>query len=604
MSLSLIPSADRLAADGRVSNHAVTAKKGESPDSGTQGSEFALLVDGTTAIQPRSVPTSRHAVASTATEAADIATEGVSLADDPPADIFADVAQPAPSFPTIGVPVIAVPSVQNLPNVPLVDSPNSDPANAIDLLPTGARLNSFASDLPDLRAEPGSDVQPFRTADVADPTKPLALADQTGRPAVADTVFAVPAVSAPAIDVAARPAPVFSGPTGPGPAAEDQKLPQTALLTRAMPTFQITEPGASSGGSIDPTIQSSQAANLGGAEPPQFETAPNSRHMGIIAKTAERPDRQPATPGSMAADDPAVLTTLSPATAATTDPSVALSQSARNPQLFAAYSALTKPGQPTTEAKSDKALVPNAFPGVEAKVTVHPTGTVGPNGPAAGTPTLSRQTPQATVDAPTPSRPEVQSSTARPIDQSLQPVDRVMATVTAEALIPDSFGTTQILSELQRRDAGLRASDTPHGSRATAAHIASQVAQAASQTTSGTTDITLNPKELGHVKLSLQAVDGTLYVAIAAERPEIADLMRRHIDSLAQEFRGLGYQDVSFSFGGRQGGHGTGPDPGSGQSGYPEPAQPTETSTDIPADRYIPRRAAAQTGGTGLDLRL
>ena len=178
----------------------------------------------------------------------------------------------------------------------------------------------------------------------------------------------------------------------------------------------------------------------------------------------------------------------------------------------------------------------------------------------------------------------------------------------AEVLTTELSGTTPHLTNLQHAEPDPFAADpaqpsTP-GSRSTALHVASQLAQAAGQTTNGTTDITLNPKELGQVKLSLQVIDGTMFVAIAAERPETAELMRRHIDGLVQEFRGLGYQDVSFSFAGRQGGNGPGPDPGFGQSGNPEPAQLTDTSADLPADRYIPRRAAAQTGGTGLDLRL
>lgn len=149
-----------------------------------------------------------------------------------------------------------------------------------------------------------------------------------------------------------------------------------------------------------------------------------------------------------------------------------------------------------------------------------------------------------------------------------------------------------------------------HPGRAQARHVATQLAQAVQSQQTGTTDITLNPKELGHVKLSLQAVDGTMFVAIAAERPETADLMRRHIDSLVQEFRALGFQDVSFSFSGRQGSGNAGqpPDPNFGAGPNPDQRQPPQdhhdTGGDQPADRFIPRRTASQTGGSGLDLRL
>ena len=174
---------------------------------------------------------------------------------------------------------------------------------------------------------------------------------------------------------------------------------------------------------------------------------------------------------------------------------------------------------------------------------------------------------------------------------------------------PSTITPPAFLTEPQRPDGSIRSADhsspTGSASRATAAHIATQVAQAAHQQPNGASDITLNPKELGHVRLNLQSIDSTMFVQITAERPETAELMRRHIDSLAQEFRNLGYQDVSFSFAGRQGGngyYGAPPDPNAG-TGDTRNTRP-DPGSDIPADRFMPRRTAAQTGGAGLDLRL
>lgn len=164
--------------------------------------------------------------------------------------------------------------------------------------------------------------------------------------------------------------------------------------------------------------------------------------------------------------------------------------------------------------------------------------------------------------------------------------------------------------------------------RVTAADVASQMAQAshrltaammtgpaagsgagsapgsgsASGSASGTTEISLNPRELGQVTLSLQMIDGSMVVLIATERPETADLMRRHIDTLAQEFRSLGYQDASFTFTAR---HGS----AEGQARNPDAAPddratPMDHPADTAADRYMPRPAAGQTGRGGLDLRL
>jgi hypothetical protein len=171
------------------------------------------------------------------------------------------------------------------------------------------------------------------------------------------------------------------------------------------------------------------------------------------------------------------------------------------------------------------------------------------------------------------------------------------------------------LPNVPPQDAILRVSDpgSPPAtiSRDQAIHVAEQLARVVHSQPTGTTDITLNPKELGHVRLSMQTVDGTMIVAITAERTETADLMRRHIDALGQEFRALGFQDVTFSFSGRQSGHGNpgpAPDPNFGSGQNPErgqhPHDRPDTTGDSPADRFIPRRIAAQTGGTGLDLRL
>ncbi|SFS19170.1 flagellar hook-length control protein FliK [Yoonia litorea] len=79
--------------------------------------------------------------------------------------------------------------------------------------------------------------------------------------------------------------------------------------------------------------------------------------------------------------------------------------------------------------------------------------------------------------------------------------------------------------------------------------VAGQVATSIIQAPGGATEIALNPEELGRVKLSLTATEGAVTLSLLAERPETADLLRRHIDVLSQEFRALGYADITFSFG-------------------------------------------------------
>ena len=69
-------------------------------------------------------------------------------------------------------------------------------------------------------------------------------------------------------------------------------------------------------------------------------------------------------------------------------------------------------------------------------------------------------------------------------------------------------------------------------------------------------EIALSPEELGSVRLRLTGSDGQMVVIVQAERPETLDLMRRHIDFLSQDFRAIGYGEVSFSFqSGKEGQH-------------------------------------------------
>ncbi len=331
---------------------------------------------------------------------------------------------------------------------------------------------------------------------------------------------------------------------------------------------------------------------------------------GFQAPTPAKPGPEKDSPVlALAAPDLAVGT---PAASGRHDIAKAVPQAAPagHPQLFAAYAALTKPVQPGSSERAELAMETVVTPAPHTDGAIRNAAMTGAYGPGRGDPATDRShaLPHRNTDsvAQPPFQP-VDKPDSRPA-QPKKIGPGVLMAAPAMVSVIDASGPMPLLTDLHRHDTVVRNADPTqtalHGTRATAIHIASQLAQAVSQTSGGTTDITLNPRELGHVRLSLQAIDGTMYVAIAAERPETAELMRRHIDSLAQEFRGLGYQDVSFSFSGRQGGNGPGQDTGFGQNPDTGPAQPLITSEELPADRYVPRRAAAQTGGTGLDLRL
>ena len=83
------------------------------------------------------------------------------------------------------------------------------------------------------------------------------------------------------------------------------------------------------------------------------------------------------------------------------------------------------------------------------------------------------------------------------------------------------------------------------------------------------------------------------------DRPETIDLMRRHIDQLAQDFRDLGFSDLSFSFGHDDSARYGGSDARQADITAAEPAAPT--LVPIPS---IPGRGPRGEPDGGIDLRL
>lgn len=81
----------------------------------------------------------------------------------------------------------------------------------------------------------------------------------------------------------------------------------------------------------------------------------------------------------------------------------------------------------------------------------------------------------------------------------------------------------------------------PHG-------LGHQLADAVARFPGRPVEVTLSPEELGRVRMTLTTVDGGLTLTLVADRPETLDLMRRHIGQLAQDFRDMGFQNLSFSF--------------------------------------------------------
>ena len=127
-------------------------------------------------------------------------------------------------------------------------------------------------------------------------------------------------------------------------------------------------------------------------------------------------------------------------------------------------------------------------------------------------------------------------------------------------------------------------------------HVAQQLADVARQMPDRPVELALNPEELGRVRLTFTATDGGIHVAVMAERGETMDLLRRHIETLAQEFREMGYKDVNFEFS-HNGQKDAQNDESDGQNDADSDATPAQTQTLVPVQLSLEPPA-------GLDLRL
>jgi hypothetical protein len=63
-----------------------------------------------------------------------------------------------------------------------------------------------------------------------------------------------------------------------------------------------------------------------------------------------------------------------------------------------------------------------------------------------------------------------------------------------------------------------------------------------------TTEIALNPAELGRVRLHLATTDGVMIVMVSAERAETMELLRRNIDTLTNDLKETGYDGAQIVF--------------------------------------------------------
>lgn len=123
--------------------------------------------------------------------------------------------------------------------------------------------------------------------------------------------------------------------------------------------------------------------------------------------------------------------------------------------------------------------------------------------------------------------------------------------------------------------------------------VAGQVAVAIAGADGERVEIRLDPPELGRVQIAIRVIDGALTAVVLAERPEVADMLRRHASDLERDLAAAGYEDVSLDFGE---GHDEAPD----ERAAPPAAAATAKGERLPLE-FLP---AARLADGRLDIRL
>ena len=108
---------------------------------------------------------------------------------------------------------------------------------------------------------------------------------------------------------------------------------------------------------------------------------------------------------------------------------------------------------------------------------------------------------------------------------------------------------TALSGPMQRNGAVPRPAEVP------VADVARQIARATVEHRGGEASLTLDPEELGVLRVTFSQQNGETLIQILAERPDTADLMRRHAELLLRDLAesGVGQARLSFSSGGETG---------------------------------------------------
>ena len=146
-------------------------------------------------------------------------------------------------------------------------------------------------------------------------------------------------------------------------------------------------------------------------------------------------------------------------------------------------------------------------------------------------------------------QPSIQHTGAVSAPAQSAPVSLGAPTISHDVNAPADQLSVLPVAELDSKTAISTVSpQTPPSKPELAQVVIRQLAVVVPQVSDRPVEVLLNPEELGRVRMVMLGQDAQMVVQIHADKPETSDLIRRHLDMLAQDFQELGYSDISFSF--------------------------------------------------------
>ena len=156
-------------------------------------------------------------------------------------------------------------------------------------------------------------------------------------------------------------------------------------------------------------------------------------------------------------------------------------------------------------------------------------------------------------------------------------------------------GLSQLLTEAVAQPGTVHRPETPR-------MVAMQLAEAFAAKGERNVDVALNPEELGRVRMRISTSEAGITVVIQTERQETGELMRRHISELEEQFKQMGFENISFQF---SGGDASGSQLGGGETGDSIGRSDWGTDGDVAADEIAQDQVQhLRLGNAGVDMRV